>query len=136
MKPPREFRLPSHAAAALAVAFAHITLRLAGLRGSLRWVRSHTRRRATAATVSPDSIRSAAHRVARAAAFYPGRVECLEQSLALYLLLRRRGVAVELRMGVRPAPFTAHAWIEYRGQPINETEDFIQQLTPFPNIGG
>ena len=132
----KEFRVPTLMAAALAVAFAHVSLRLLGLRRSLRLVRSHTRGRVSESTASQEAIRSACRRVAKAAAFYPGRAECLEQSLAVHLLLRRRGVAAELRMGVRPSPFTAHAWIEYQGRPVNETEDFIHQLTPFPSLGG
>jgi hypothetical protein len=74
--------------------------------------------------------------VAIAAAFYPGRAQCLEQSLALFLLLRRRAMPVELRIGVQPFPFTAHAWVEHNGRPVNEQEDFVTRLAPFPSIGG
>jgi transglutaminase-like putative cysteine protease len=69
-----------------------------------------------------------------AAAFFPGRAICLEQSLALYVLLRRRGVPVELRIGVQPVPFSAHAWLELRGVPIEENADFVDYLLPFPEI--
>lgn len=69
-----------------------------------------------------------------AAAFFPGRAICLEQSLALYVLLRRRGVPVELRIGVQPFPFSAHAWLELRGVPIQENADFVDYLLPFPEI--
>ncbi|HYJ78184.1 MAG TPA: lasso peptide biosynthesis B2 protein [Longimicrobiaceae bacterium] len=69
-----------------------------------------------------------------AAAFFPGRAICLEQSLALYVLLRRRGIPVELRLGVQPFPFNAHAWLELRGVPIEENADFVDYLLPFPEI--
>lgn len=69
-----------------------------------------------------------------AAAFFPGRAICLEQSLALFVLLRRRGVPVELRIGVRPFPFSAHAWLELRGVPIEENADFVDYLLPFPEL--
>ncbi|HEX7243715.1 MAG TPA: lasso peptide biosynthesis B2 protein [Longimicrobiaceae bacterium] len=77
---------------------------------------------------------SAARGVATAAAFFPGRAVCLEQSLALYVVLRRRGVAAELRVGVHPAPFTAHAWVEVAGEPVNENPELIGTLLPFPAL--
>jgi len=75
-------------------------------------------------------------RVALAAAFYPRRALCLEQSLALYVMLRRAGAPALLRIGVRPVPFAAHAWVEIDGQAVNEPQDFITQLVPFPGLGG
>lgn len=69
-----------------------------------------------------------------AAAFFPGRAICLEQSLALYVLLRRRGVPVELRLGVQAVPFAAHAWLELRGVPVEENADFVDYLLPFPEM--
>jgi hypothetical protein len=73
-----------------------------------------------------------AHRVAVAGAFFPGRAVCLEQSLALYLLLRRRGVLAELRLGVTPSPFHAHAWVEVDGAPVNEDEETVAKFLPMP----
>jgi hypothetical protein len=62
----------------------------------VRRVDSPTRR------LSPKIIEQATHNVALAGALFPGRARCLEQSLALYTLLRRRGAAVEIRIGVQP----------------------------------
>jgi hypothetical protein len=73
-----------------------------------------------------------AHRVAVAGAFFPGRAVCLEQSLALYLLLRRRGVPAELRLGVTPSPFLAHAWVEVDGAPVNEDAETVARFLPMP----
>jgi Transglutaminase-like superfamily len=73
-----------------------------------------------------------AHHVAIAGAFFPGRAVCLEQSLALYLLLRRRGVPAELRLGVVPSPFYAHAWVEVDGAPINEDAETVAKFLPMP----
>jgi hypothetical protein len=73
-----------------------------------------------------------AHRVAVAGAFFPGRAVCLEQSLALYVLLRRRGVPAELRLGVTPSPFYAHAWVEVDGAPVNEDAETIARFLPMP----
>jgi hypothetical protein len=86
----------------------------------------------------PDAdaiIAATAHRVSVAAAFYPRRALCLEQSLTLFLLLRRRGVRAELRLGVQPRPFYAHAWIEAGGRAIGEAEDLPLTLVAFPSLG-
>lgn len=88
--------------------------------------------RAPVADFDPDLPERAAHRVAIAGAFFPGRAVCLEQSLALYLLLRRRGVPAELRLGVTPSPFHAHAWVELHGEPVNEDAETVAKFLPMP----
>lgn len=75
---------------------------------------------------------AAAYRVAVAGAFFPGRAVCLEQSLALFVLLRRRGVPAELRLGVQPYPFQAHAWVELNGAPVNEHAETVARFLPMP----
>ena len=46
--------------------------------------------------------------------YAPGKSSCLRQTAALAWLLRRRGVATSLRIGVarREGKFTAHSWLE------------------------
>lgn len=70
--------------------------------------------------------------VAMAAALYPGRALCLERSLVLYYLLRHQGIAVTYCQGVQPYPFLAHAWVEYRGQPINDVLEHVQLFARLP----
>ncbi|MDB4917220.1 MAG: hypothetical protein JWM95_4864 [Gemmatimonadetes bacterium] len=70
------------------------------------------------------------HAVASVSAFFPGRALCLEQSLTLYYCLRRRGVDVDIRLGVRHTPFAAHAWVEYQGAPLHEQYDTLHQIVP------
>lgn len=47
----------------------------------------------------------------------PWRTTCLRQALAVWLLLRRRQLPAEVRIGViaGQAPFQAHAWVELDG---------------------
>lgn len=45
---------------------------------------------------------------------------CLQRSLATTLLCRIRGVWPTWCIGVRTAPFVAHAWVEAEGQPVGE----------------
>lgn len=72
-----------------------------------------------------------------ASRYVPGGHNCLARALTAYVLLARRGVATELRIGVaRPQnrPLEAHAWLEREGRVlIGELENF-QRFTPFPPI--
>lgn len=110
-------------------------LRLGGLQRALRLAR-RLGASERASVWHDDDTNAVAHGVAMAAAFYPRRALCLEQSLALYVALGRAGAPAKLRIGVRPLPFVAHAWVEIDGIAINEAPDIIAQLTPFPGLGG
>lgn len=80
---------------------------------------------ATGRPASPADSRRAkdlAHIVNATAmrAFGPG--QCLTRSLSLQWMLRRRGIASQLRIGVRRtgANLSAHAWVECAGEPVND----------------
>ena len=122
-------RGPSPVVAFATLALTRSSLRFLGFRRTLRLVR-----RAAGTPTRPPrgTVERAAHSVAVAAAFFPGRAVCLEQSLALYVLLRRRGHPAELKIGVQPYPFEAHAWVEIEGRPLFENEDALSKYTPFP----
>jgi hypothetical protein len=53
------------------------------------------------------------------------RPTCLEESLALWYFLRRQGIPSKLRIGVRKIAdkFEAHAWVEYQGQALNQSDE-------------
>lgn len=133
---PRE-RPPTMLECGLILLLADFTLRIFGLRRSLGLARRLARRgvRGEPSNVS-EVVADTARRVATVAAFYPRRALCLEQSLALHVLLRRRRVTADLRVGVQPFPFAAHAWVEHHGRPVNEREDFVTRLATFPSLGG
>lgn len=63
----------------------------------------------------------------------PYRATCLRQSLALWWLLRRRGVAAELRIGVRKeeGELLAHAWVECGGQALNDGQGVSKSYAAF-----
>ncbi len=58
---------------------------------------------------------------------------CLRQSLVLWWLLHRQGIASNLRIGVQrdQNKFQAHAWLEYNGFPLNEQQDVQQRFATF-----
>jgi hypothetical protein len=115
----------------VAVVAVKVGLKIVGFPRTLRAVEWYAARYATGGAVAPGLIDAVARGVVTAAVFCPGRVECLEQSLALYALLRRCGVAAELKFGVQTMPFGAHAWVEYGGEPINEEAERLRQYAVF-----
>ncbi|MBK6555916.1 MAG: lasso peptide biosynthesis B2 protein [Comamonadaceae bacterium] len=61
---------------------------------------------------------------------------CLTRSLLLGWLLRRRGVASDLRIGVRltNGVLDAHAWVEYDGIPVNDQPGVGAQFASFGDL--
>jgi len=61
------------------------------------------------------------------------RPNCLHQSLVLWWLLRRQGIACELRLGVRKqhGSVEAHAWVEHNGAVLNDNGNVRQHFVPF-----
>ena len=52
---------------------------------------------------------------------YRRRLDCLPRSLAIFVLLRRRGVPARLHIGVKRFPFAAHAWVECLGEVLDDS---------------
>ena len=127
-------RVPSGLACALTLVSATLALRMLGLRRSLAIAGRLSRRRPAAESPSSEFLAGVVRKVDTAAAFFPGRALCLEQSLALFLSLRRAGVPAELRMGVQPYPFAAHAWVEYEGEPVGESYERAGNFVPFNDL--
>lgn len=125
----RKARKPSFIGTFAMIAAADLALRHLGFARSVAFVRRVAGSKIGAET-APEVVESVMRRVISASTFYPGRAECLEQSLVAYVLLRRRGVPVQLRLGVQPYPFHAHAWIELNGRAISEADDFVSQFVP------
>ena len=59
---------------------------------------------------------------------------CLERSLVLWFLLRRRGIDAELLMGAESpegGELPAHAWVEVAGLPLGEPSDVRERFGSF-----
>jgi hypothetical protein len=74
--------------------------------------------------------------VLAAAARMPFTATCLIRSTALWYLLRRQGIASEIRIGVNreEGEFHAHAWVETHGVVLNDKADIHHQYSPFDQI--
>ncbi len=73
-------------------------------------------------------------RMVKAGAHYGiTRPTCLGESLTLWYLLEKQGVAAVLRIGVRKASekFEAHAWVEYADAALNQEEEPHQHYAAF-----
>jgi hypothetical protein len=68
-----------------------------------------------------------------AANFHIVRLKCLARSLALARLLGRNGVAARVRVGVRVdgGTLAAHAWVEWNGRTLNDSEDVHDRFAAF-----
>lgn len=68
----------------------------------------------------PDAVRHICKAVDRASTYYFKRAWCLQRSATAVCLLRLRGFAAQLAIGVLKIPFAAHAWAELDGQVVND----------------
>jgi len=131
---PRPVKVPSVLQAGFTIFAIKLSLRLRGYGRTIRWIRREVEGAAPVATADVEVVKAAEHAVAMAGALYPGRALCLEQSLALYYLLRRQGVPVKYSQGVQPYPFEGHAWIEYRGEAVNDVAEHVRLYARLPDL--
>jgi hypothetical protein len=107
--------------AGLLVPVLGLTLRVISFRRSYSVLRRLAPESDHALPTDPETasarVLQVAHVVAMASRHTPTPNSCLHRSLALWLLLRRRGFDSHLRFGARkqPSGFEAHAWVEHNG---------------------
>lgn len=80
------------------------------------------------------NVRRTAQMVAVACRRQPLRSSCLPRTIVLWSLLRRRGIATDVRIGARSnsqGEFQAHAWLEWNGEVLNDVVDVGRQYLPF-----
>jgi Transglutaminase-like superfamily len=103
-----------------------MSLRVRGFRKTQNWLQSRlsSNTRNMERSETEEDVMVTARMVRAAARHGIGRPTCLEESLALWWLLGRRGIAAELRIGVRKTgeKFEAHAWVEHECRALNEAE--------------
>jgi hypothetical protein len=67
-------------------------------------------------------------RGAAAASWLP--VECKERALAAWSLLRARGLAATLTLGIRPFPVAGHCWTQAGGVVVGDDPEYCAAYTP------
>jgi hypothetical protein len=133
--------------AAVLLPFISVSLRLWGFRATQSSLQKRLPKALTAISeqssrAQTESAALTARMVRSAARRTLGSPACLEQSLALWWLLGRQGIASSVRIGTRKADqkFEAHAWVECDGAPLNEAEEPHKHYAAFgeefPILGG
>jgi hypothetical protein len=124
-------------AAALALTTTWVGLRLLGFRrwkGVVVWLtRDPISNQSVIDVGLVDSARAVAHIEHAVARHLFFKTNCLEQSLALWWLLRKRGIAAEVRIGVRKNEqrLEAHAWVDFGGAVLNDAGDTHVHFSAF-----
>ena len=110
-----------------------ISLRFRGLRGTQTALAKLCPQPEPGKTVEWSEVRQIARMVKLAVKYSPPWASCLRKSLVLWYLLRRQGIDSDLRIGSRrnEGKFEAHAWIEYQGMVLNDTQDVRQRFVMF-----
>ena len=124
-------RVPSAAECLLRVTIVRWALKVAGYDRTRQRIERRIARAVVAGDGDPRTVAAVEYAVAMGAALFPGRAQCLERSLVLYDYLRCRGIAAQMRLGIQRYPFMAHAWVEYRGEPINDVPEHVRIFTAF-----
>jgi|RhiMethySRZTD1v2_1073278.scaffolds.fasta_scaffold952793_2 transglutaminase superfamily protein len=81
-------------------------------------------------TDGENAIPSILGAINRACRYYPRETACLQRSVALSWMLRRRGIPADLEIGVRQTPFESHAWVEVEGKVINDGQRVREVYEP------
>jgi hypothetical protein len=122
--------------AAAWLAFVVMSLRTRGYKKTQAWLQKRLESR-NATALGAGSIGELVHKTCRMvrAAQRHGltRSTCLEESLALWYLLGRQNISSRIRIGVRKqaGKFEAHAWVEYGGEALNQSEELHRHYAPF-----
>lgn len=119
----------------LAQALLLLPINVLGLRvlGFRRWQSVLEHRLTNQRTDADVTTAQGIARVVNIAAAQMFRAVCLPRSMTLWWMLGRRGIASELRIGVRKEAdiFTAHAWLECQGIILNDSAEVRTDFTPF-----
>jgi hypothetical protein len=109
-----------------------IGIRLCGLRWTQAQLARFVPTRPIRDHLSPEVMSVV---VAGAAAAVPFPATCLRRSLVLWWLLKRRGIASEIRIGAQgnAGSFKAHAWVEWEGGQ-SDSPSVLKHLAVFRRV--
>jgi len=122
--------------AAMLLVLVGISLRTKGFRRTREQLRRKVSKGATDAVFAgavEESVQRTCRMVSAGAHYGLGHPTCLEQSLVLWYLLQHQNIPARFRIGVRKETdkFEAHAWVEYEGRALNQSEEMHQHYAAF-----
>jgi hypothetical protein len=114
-----------------------VGLRVAGYGRWISFLSRWPRARAGLALVHETLPKRLALLARAAARNLPFQPTCLERSVGLWWLLRRRGLGAEIRIGARKTGdrFEAHAWVECAGLVLNDAGEEHRRFSVFSDSG-
>lgn len=80
------------------------------------------------ATASAERQSAICEAVRSVAPFYWKPIRCLQRSIVTARIMRGHGIAAEVVIGYRPAPFFSHAWVEVAGRVANDSPIYQVRL--------
>lgn len=116
---------------------ARLAVRLIPFSRIVRWIEHNASSHQSAKTPEPALIYSLRRAVKTASRNALWKSVCMQQSLAMYTMLSRRGYGSTLRMGAKINPqgkIEAHAWLESDGEVILG-KDGMTGMTPLARFG-
>lgn len=126
-------RLPTLLRCGLLILAIRVALEVWGFGRVISWIARRVQQVPPSIQPDGDFVSGVERVVATAGALYPGRARCLEQSLVLYYLLRRQGIAARYCQGIMAYPFEAHAWVEYGGEVVNYIGEHAKSFARLPD---
>jgi hypothetical protein len=110
-----------------------VLLKTGGYARAQRWLGRVPKRGSTPVGDALATGRMVGRAVTMAANHSPVPSTCLSRSLVIWMLLRRRGIDSEIRLGVRKdgGVVAGHAWVEHQGVPLNDTDNVAERYTVF-----
>jgi hypothetical protein len=122
--------------AAILLRLVRLSLRLRGYGKTFTSLQGRAQFQAKAAETPPESheeVQVTCRMVHAALRYSFAQFSCLEESLTLWYLLRKQGIPACLRIGVRKENerFEAHAWVELRGEALNQPEELHRHYAAF-----
>mgnify|MGYP004485058737 CR=1 FL=1 len=104
----------------IAVAIAYLAIRLFKLNQITRIIR--TAKHYCSREIDVEDANIAMEAVRQADFYFPGRLACMELSLAFVIFALTKRLSVMWCIGVKTDPFESHAWVEVGNKPFRENE--------------
>lgn len=116
---------------------AYLSVRYRGFGATYAWARSALTYRTHDVSEAKDLARGTTLFMRAESLVFSrrGLDDCLPRSLALFVYLRRAGVAVRHHIGVRCYPFAGHAWVEHENVPVLDRDRRVELFTSIATIG-